>query len=204
MAEPNDRPNSSPQWPYLASPNCLAIHGPHVRNAFSLTRTTYSSRLPRHLRTTTGDDCYGWGRSPSGRGWQERARMVAMNLSGGGGGRWWWRMGTEPERRCMAAMTQMAADGGGSATTASARHRPRPPPSSPSRLPPQPSRRRRLPPQPSCRRRPQPLPSSRVRQRDRCPPRRHWPRLLPSSAPSTGEERRGRRRNERLICGTRC
>ncbi len=68
-----------------------------------------------------------------------------------------------------------------------------------------PPRRRRLPPQPSV---PSPATTAAflraVASRDRCPPRRHWPRLLPSSAPSTGEERRGRRRNERLICGTRC
>lgn len=164
MAEPNDRPNSSPQWPYLASPNCLAIHGPHVRDAFSLTRTTYSSRLPRHLRTTTGDDCYGWGRSPSGRGWRQRARMVAMNLSGGGGGRWWWRMGTEPERRCMAAMSPNGGRWGPARRDhrPPRRHRPRPPPSSA----PSPAATAALHAvvgchrSPLCRRRPQPLPSS--------------------------------------------
>ncbi|EEE52543.1 hypothetical protein OsJ_34774 [Oryza sativa Japonica Group] len=123
MVKPNDWPNSSPQWPNLASPNCLAIRGPHVGDAFLSPRTTCSSRLqlPSATAATDGDGARATEDGGDKPEWWRRARMVAdggdepewrqrQRMAAADGGSGW---GQSPSSGGWRRRAQVAADGGG-------------------------------------------------------------------------------------------
>jgi hypothetical protein len=112
MAKPNDWPNSSPQWPNLASPNALLFVGPTLKMLLShllllaIGATSYCRRrldgagfsplavvvtvvfvVPRRRAATDGHGARA-AAANGGDGWER---------SPSGGWRQW--MGTEPERR---------------------------------------------------------------------------------------------------------